>query len=323
MNIKLIKTGFLCLSTLLLFGFLIFIPQTIFASGNGYSFSRSVTIDHTKVPNTTQANFPIEVCFNGSSPCNISAPGLNQSGGGAHVSNASGNDIIFTTDVGCTAKLKWEIEKYVPSTGELVAWVTNTGTALSNTVDTTVYMCYGNSSISTFQGGTAGSAWNSNYFGVYHLNQTTGAMLDSTSNGKNSTSLTLTARGVAGEIGDAANATGSTDVINLPITAPALDISSGFTAEGWINNAAWGSGFQSILVYIHTNFGRYAGLSVNNSKVSFFGNEAGNLSSPNGNTSLTGTALHHVVVTQTGPSGTPANTVTLYVDGNPDGTTTS
>jgi hypothetical protein len=76
-------------------------------------------------------------------------------------------------------------------------------------------------------------------------------------------------------------------------------------------------------VYIHTNFGRYAGLSVNNSKVSFFGNEAGNLSSPNGNTSLTGTALHHVVVTQTGPSGTPANTVTLYVDGNPDGTTTS
>ncbi|UCF61595.1 MAG: DUF2341 domain-containing protein, partial [Anaerolineaceae bacterium] len=88
-----------------------------------------------------------------------------------------------------TSKLDHEIEKYAPSTGELVAWVEVP--SLSGSVNTILYMYYGN--------GTVADQWNINgtwdeggsgtFEGVWHLNETVsdetttfGTHLDSTSN---------------------------------------------------------------------------------------------------------------------------------------------
>lgn len=151
-----------------------------------YSYRRTITVDNTKVP-SNQTQFPILVCANGASPCGATVSGLNQTGGGAHVQNSNGYDVIFTTDTTCTTKLTWEMEKYSASTGEFEAWVTNTSVALSSSVPTVFYMCYGNSAISTFQS-TASSVWDSNFKRVWHLpDGTTLSVNDSTSNAGNLT----------------------------------------------------------------------------------------------------------------------------------------
>lgn len=132
------------------------------AYGNGFLYSRSITIDHTKVPNTDQTDFPVLVSGTYSY--------LATTANGGNVQNASGYDIGFYTNSDCsTGKMNWETEKYTAATGEVVYWVKNS--SLTTATDTVFYMCYGNSSISTDQS-SATSVWDSNFKGVWHLNET-------------------------------------------------------------------------------------------------------------------------------------------------------
>jgi hypothetical protein len=82
-----------------------------------------------------------------------------------HVENTNGYDIIFTAADGVT-KLDHQLEKYTNNTGELVAWVRVPN--LSTTYSTTIYMYYGNTAIVADQ--SVNTTWNSNYEGVWHLN---------------------------------------------------------------------------------------------------------------------------------------------------------
>src|SRR4029077_23347 len=75
---------------------------------------RQMTINHTKVP-STQSNFTVLV--------NVTDPALKTVANGGHVANANGYDIGFYADSGGTTKLKWEVEKYNGTTGNLIAWV--------------------------------------------------------------------------------------------------------------------------------------------------------------------------------------------------------
>jgi len=96
---------------------------------------------------------------------------------------ADGYDLVFTSDDEVT-KLNHEVEKYVAATGELVAWVKIP--FLSSSVDTDIYLYYGNPS-ATDQSNAAG-VWDTNYNGVWHLNEDVadegsgGTHFDSTSN---------------------------------------------------------------------------------------------------------------------------------------------
>lgn len=111
-----------------------------------------------------------------------------------HVENASGYDIVFASDDGVTL-LSHQLEKYTASTGELVAWVKVP--TLSTTYTTNIYMYYGNTAITTDQ--STGSAWNSTYEGVWHLNNN--IFNDGTSNGNtavNGGSTNLTNAKIAG-----------------------------------------------------------------------------------------------------------------------------
>jgi len=182
------------ISTMLIFG----IYSNTYAVGSGHSYYRAITIDHTKVPNTDQTNFPVLVSG--------TYTYLKTVANGGSVQNSSGYDIGFYSDSDLTTALNWEIEKYSPTTGAVAFWVKVP--TVSHTTDTTIYMAYGNSSISTFQGGATGSVWDANYLSVIHMGDGTSiTTTDSTTNAKNATNSNATA--TTGQIGGAANFTGT------------------------------------------------------------------------------------------------------------------
>jgi hypothetical protein len=146
-------------------------------ASSGYSYQRSIVIDHTKVPNTDQVDFPFLF--------NTTAPSLATIANSGHVSSPSGYDIIFSTDPAGLTKLDHELEQYNPVTGQVIAWVRIP--TLSHTTDTVLYVFYGNSSVTTSQQNPTG-VWDSNYAAVYHLaNVGTSTAADSTANGNTAT----------------------------------------------------------------------------------------------------------------------------------------
>ena len=207
-------------------------PNTV-AGSVGYSYYRAITLNAATYNPATQTNFPVLVCANGSGVCNASVVGLNQSGGGAHVKNSSGYDVTFWTSSSCTGSVSWEMENYVAATGEMEAWVLIPTLGTSNQ---TIYMCYGNAGISTFQGGAAGAAWNANFAGVYHLNGSGPSVNDSTSNASNGT-IVGSVTAVTGNIDGGAGLSGSSTYITLP-SAIAVVIGktpTAWTISQWVN----------------------------------------------------------------------------------------
>lgn len=191
------------------------------AYGNGYTYRRTVTIDHTKVPNTDQANFP--VLFSGTYAylAHTTHSGL--------VTDLNGYDIILTSDAVGSTKLDHEIESYNHETGVCVFWVRVPTVATAS--DTVIYLFYGNSSVSTSQEAVTG-AWNSNYVGVWHVpDGTTLTTLDSTGNNSDFTNNgTVTA--AAGEID---GGTGTFAAYKrLYYAGGAQFNSSDWTAEAWV-----------------------------------------------------------------------------------------
>src|SRR5712692_2267370 len=174
-----------------------------------WRYRKQLSIDQTKVGATgaPHSNFPVLV-----SRTDTDLQSKAQS---------TGNDILFTSSDG-TTKLSHEIEKYVSSTGELVAWVKVP--SLSSTAATVLFMYYGNASAANQQ--NAVGAWDANYLAVWHLKEdpsgTAPQMKDSTSHANHGTSAGTmpSTDSVAGKIGSGLNFDGVDDQINL----------SGFTA---------------------------------------------------------------------------------------------
>ena len=93
-------------------------------------------------------------------------------------------------------------------------------------------MCYGNSAISSFLGGSTGSAWNSSYAGVYHFpNGSSLSANDSSTYGNNG--VNNFAAATSGKIDGAASFSGSGDE-DLG-NNPSLQISGQITLEAWVN----------------------------------------------------------------------------------------
>ena len=154
--------------------------HTLTVQAGSYAYSRSLTIDHTKVSNSNQTNFPVLV--------SLTDPLLKDTSNGGHIASPNGYDMIFTSDARCTSKLNHEVEGWSALTGHFTAWV-NVPT-VSHTRDTIIYLCYGNAAVTTDQSNRT-AIWDSNFKAVYHLSQDpAGAspqLLDSTSNRVNLT----------------------------------------------------------------------------------------------------------------------------------------
>ena len=104
-----------------------------------YLYCKPITIESDLVATTTPA-FPILATTTDAD--------LKTVGNGGKVEKSAGEDIIFTSGTSCTdggSLLDYEIEKYVPTTGELIAWIE---IDIDSGTDRTFPMYYGNSSAS-------------------------------------------------------------------------------------------------------------------------------------------------------------------------------
>jgi len=200
---------------------------------NGCLYRRSITIDHTKVPNTDQANFPVLVSGTYSYLATTTNSG--------NVANANGFDILFASDANGASPLSFEQESYNPSTGAVVYWVKLA--TVSHTTDTVFYMFYGNSSISTSQSNKT-AVWDSNYLGIWHSGESSGNLLDSSSHNNPAAPTSMT-QGTAGKIGNGATYNGSSSLAtvgNLALFNPTL-----ITASAWINASSYPNTYNYVL----------------------------------------------------------------------------
>jgi len=197
----------------------------------GYGYRQTLTISHTKVPNTDQSNFPFLFSGTYSYLANTSS--------GGNVTSPNGYDIVFTADAAGTTPLPFEQESYNATTGAVNYWVNVP--VLSHTTDTAIYMFYGNAAVTTDQSNKPG-VWSNSYVGVWHLpNGTTLSPADSSSNANNLTNNASVAAG-AGVIDGAASFNGSGAYLSHSNTGQ-FD-SNAWTWDGWVE-PTWVSGAPS------------------------------------------------------------------------------
>lgn len=167
---------------------------------SSWLYRKKITIDNTKV-SANETDFPVLILL--SSDADIAAE-----------AQADGDDILITSSDE-TTKLAHELVSYNNSTGELELHVKVP--SLSSTVDTELYLYYGNSGAANQE--NASVLW-SDYELVWHGNSGT----DSSGN------LTLTGSGgisyggVTGTVGKATNFDGTDDYVDVgssPITGSA------------------------------------------------------------------------------------------------------
>jgi len=215
-----------------------------------WAYRKRMTIGHAGVPDADQANFPVVVA---SVSADWMGPGL------GHVEQDDGGDFVFTLDDG-TTRLDHEIERYVPATGGLVAWVKVP--LLSACADTVVYVYYGNA------GG--GDQWNAaatwdgggdNHFrGVWHM-QASGLTdrPDSSGNGNHATPQGYDGdEATEGKLAGADSLDGVDDELNAG-QGESLNIRDALTMSIWVNlparpakdkwfNGPWKAGSYSLYI---------------------------------------------------------------------------
>ena len=205
------------------------IPASAQSWSNGYSYRRAITIDHTKIPNTDQANFPVLISG--------SYPYLASMANGGNVINTSGFDILFTSDAGGTTPLAFERESYDSSTGAVRYWVNIP--LLSHSADTVLYLFYGNPSV-TSDPSSPTTVWDSSYKSVWHLSDhaANGIIVDSTHSNNGSSQVNTNSLTTPGQIASALNFNGSSDYV----LSGSYGLSpTNVTLEAWVKpNAAGG-----------------------------------------------------------------------------------
>ncbi len=278
---------------------------------NGYSFCREITIDHTKVT-STQTNFPMVVCFGTTmgSACSTNNRQLATAANGGKLLNASGYDVIFTSDNAGTAPMSYERAIQTLTTGDSEFWVLIA--SLSSSADTKIYLFYGNASISTDQSNPT-AVWDANYIAVNHFNALSGNVLtvaDSTSNGNGltATGLPSTLIGGTGIIGGSAVWAGVTDLTDG--TPSGLPTGSGTrTLEMWVKSTATGSNQTAMCIGTNAAAGRFSIFLVGSPNT--WAVEGPNIA---GSYPATVGSWHHIVLTLPGGATTYMGTLP-YVDG--------
>ncbi|MBA7673896.1 hypothetical protein ES703_82102 [subsurface metagenome] len=133
-----------------------------------FEYRRPIVIDHTKVgvddSGTLPATgFPVLVSLSGNWLKTTLVDATN-----GRIENANGYDIIFRESDG-RAGLYHEIEEYDGTTGTLVAWVRIDSFSMGP-LDTTIYIYYGNSCITSPTEDPA-NVWDDSFAGVWHLEE--------------------------------------------------------------------------------------------------------------------------------------------------------
>jgi autotransporter-associated beta strand protein len=174
----------------------------------------------------TLTNFPVLVVLN------TGVAGFNYS----QFKGANGGDLRFS-DGAQTSLLNFEIESWDPG-GNSYVWVQVP--ALSN-ANASIYAYWGNTNATTLPVyATNGATWSERFAGVWHLAETSGNSLDSSTNGLTgypSNGITQTATGQIGG-GDDFPGGGSRTYFGTP--AVLNNLINNFTASAWIRPDALG-----------------------------------------------------------------------------------
>ncbi|MFC1576119.1 DUF2341 domain-containing protein [Candidatus Omnitrophota bacterium] len=178
----------------------------VFAGGAGAADTMTITIDHTKVASNL-ADFPVLVHIT-----DTELSGKVQ----------SGSDYIIKFTNASEQELPYEVEYYNDSTGDLVAWVKVD--ALSADMDTTINFSYNLAEAPAY---TPESVWGANYAGVWHMNETSGAVYDSTSYSNDGSANGGISQDVIGKIAGASAVDATGEHIKMPFSSSLNDALSG------------------------------------------------------------------------------------------------
>ena len=251
----------ICMSIAIL-AVLMFVMATLpVASAADWSYRKPITINGSQVQGTV-TNFPVLI--------NITDTDLKN-----HAQN-DGGDIVFTNAAN-TVRYDHEIEKFVTSTGELVAWVEID--SLSAGSDKDIYMWYGNPTCANqwHIEATWDEGGSNNYKLVQHLQEdpanTDPAFKDSTSSNNDGTDY--------GAITSSDQITGKIDgSLDFDKTehdyvrvdgSSSLDLTTTITIEAWVKHKSVSDIPDKIFHYRRT--GTSGGLAAYQFR---FGNAAGN-----------------------------------------------
>lgn len=151
------------ISTQILLLVLLVAGSSLFAQPAGYEYRKSITINSSQISGSSDhVNFPVMI--------KLTENDLRSTSNGGGVENPSGYDIVFTQSDGSTL-LKHELQNYSSTTGDLLCWVKLP--TLTPSSDSTIYLYYGKSGVYIDPSDTL--TWNSNYLGVWHLEDLTDA----------------------------------------------------------------------------------------------------------------------------------------------------
>lgn len=241
-----------------------------------FGYFKSATLSEAQSGSADSTDWPLTIGLDG----NIQAADadLKTVGNGGYVQNSSGYDIRPYSDNACTSALTYELVFYEATTGKLEMHVKIP--TLSSSVDTVIYLCFGDSGIST--DGSSNATWNSSFVGVWHFpNGSSLSANDSTSNAYNGTISAATA--IAGEI-DGASGFVSGNSAKITLGGPFAIPTTGELSMWWrvdsnpsntstplfvIQNVAVGLRLFQIFPYLDGNF--YAGwyLAGNDDRVAW------------------------------------------------------
>ena len=267
--------------------------------GNGYQYRQTIVLRHSNVPNTDQTDFPVLISGVYSYLANVS--------NGGQVYSPNGYDIVFSLDPEGSTILDLEIDGYDPGTGTAAFWVRIP--TLSHTVDTVIYLFYGDPNITLSQENKAG-VWRNNYLSVYHLgNGTTVGLADSGSAGY---TLAGSAAAVSGKIGGGAAFNGNPGTYLYHDSLPAYPSgASPVTLETWVKLASSTGGFDIVGYGANSSDGSRAALWWDGTNVAMeFENMGVGGPLPYDNN------WHHVVGVY-GGGALSTTTDELYLDGAP------
>ncbi|MFE3846315.1 DUF2341 domain-containing protein, partial [Thermoplasmatota archaeon] len=178
-----------------------------------WAYRKSITVDNTKI-NSDLTDFPVLVSFT-----DAGLIGKTQS---------DGDDLVFTDAGGVV--LSHEIELFNSGTGELVCWVKVP--LLYSSVDTVLYMYYGNSAVGNQE--DAVGVWDAGYTMVQHLSETSGTHYDSTSFDNDATGFNGLDQDAAGKIDGCDDFDALDDYIDCG-TSSSLNPGTGdYTIEAWV-----------------------------------------------------------------------------------------
>ncbi|WP_317897992.1 DUF2341 domain-containing protein [Aurantibacillus circumpalustris] len=269
-----------------------------------YKYRKRITFNSSQVSGTTDLiDFPVIISITNDNNLRVTSSG-------GHVQSANGYDIIFTSSDGVTV-LNHELTSYTSTNGSLDCWVKIP--LLSVSIDTDIYMYYGNSAVTTDQSTT--NTWSNGFVGVWHFdNDVNNSTALTWMNGTNySTSNNATAKfGTARRF-----QSGSSQYIDVSPYNSAYNLFSDLTVSAWLRPSTIGIDQKIAGNEDNVNGGWKFGVYTDN-KIEFEIRNSSNSPSlsrsASGGTPITNNTWHYIV----GQYSDPGDFINTYLNGSLD-----